>query len=177
MAIYAIGHFFVHDRRMRLTVTCLALGNNGMLAAVTECTGKCLMLGHCFFQQFTYIFVARHAEGPRCGQGIIDLQRMMGRMTAEAVTGNLAFSMGLMAIRAIRNFAMHIMTESTGLLSMGTFIVGKILARAFMAGKTGLFYIHRQDAGQAVHGDWSGRKGSFPVQNGTRPHGTWNTAE
>jgi hypothetical protein len=141
MAIYAIGHFFVHDRRMRLTVTCLALGNNGMLAAVTECTGKCLMLGHSFFQQLTYIFVARHAEGPRCGQGIIDLQRMMGRMTAEAVTGNLAFSMGLMAIRAIRNFAVHIMTESTGLLSMGTFIVGKILARSLMAGKAGLFYV------------------------------------
>ena len=85
--------------------------------------------------------MARHAVGPRCGQGIIDLQGMMGRMTAEAVAGQLAFSMGLMAICTIRYFAVHIVTERTGLLSMSTFIICKILARAFMAGQAGLLHI------------------------------------
>jgi hypothetical protein len=68
-----------------------------MLAAVAESTGECLVLGHRFFQLFTNFFMTRHAEVSRGGQGIVNFQRMVGRMTAKAVTGYLAFGMGLMA--------------------------------------------------------------------------------
>jgi hypothetical protein len=82
---------------MGFTVAYLALGYNRMLAAVAEGTGECLMLGDRFLHLFTDLFMARHTEVSRCGQGIVNFQRMVGRMTAEAVTGYLAFNMGLMA--------------------------------------------------------------------------------
>ena len=74
-----------------------ALRHNRMLAAVAEGTGECLVLGDRFFHLLADLFMARHTEVSRGGQSIVDLQRMVGRMTAEAVTGYLAFSMGLMA--------------------------------------------------------------------------------
>jgi len=82
---------------MGLAMTGLALRYNRMLAAVAEGTGECLVLGDRFFHLFSNFFMARHTETSRCGQGRVDFQRMVGRMTAEAVTGYLAFSMGLMA--------------------------------------------------------------------------------
>jgi len=36
---------------------------------------------------------------------------------------------------------MHLVTECTGLLGMGAFIIGKVLSRLFMTGKTGSLYI------------------------------------
>jgi hypothetical protein len=82
---------------MGFTMTHLALRHNRMLTTVTEGTGECLVLGHRFFQLFTNFFMARHTEISRGGQGIVNFQRMVGRMTAKAVTGYLAFGMGLMA--------------------------------------------------------------------------------
>ena len=83
---------------MGFAMTGLALRHNRMLAAVAEGTGECLVLGHRFFHLFADLFMTRHTEVSRCGQGIINFQRMVGRMTAEAVTGYLAFGMGLMAL-------------------------------------------------------------------------------
>jgi hypothetical protein len=83
---------------MGFTVACLALRHNRMLAAVAEGTGECLVLGHRFFQLFTNFFMARHTEVSRGGQGIVNFQRVVGRMTAEAVTGYLSFDMGFMTL-------------------------------------------------------------------------------
>ena len=137
---------------MWFPVAGLALRHNRMLAAVTEGTGKCLMLGHCFFHQLANLLMTWHTEGSRCCQGIINFQRMMGRMAGQTVTGHLAFSMGLMAGGTIRNLAMYIMTESTGLLCMGTFIIGKILTRSFVAGKARIFYIIGKIEGKGLMG-------------------------
>ncbi len=82
---------------MGFAMTGDALRHNRMLAAVAEGTGECLVLGDRFLHLFTDLFMARYTEISRCGQGIVNFQRMVGRMTAEAVTGYLAFSMWLMA--------------------------------------------------------------------------------
>ena len=133
-----------------LTVAGLALGHVGVLSPVAEGTGKCLVLGDCFFHLFTNLGMAGHTEGPWCGHGIVDLQWMMGRMTAKAVTGDLAFGMGLVALGAVGYLTVDLVTEGTGLLGMGAFIVGKILAWAFMAGEARLFYIISQMQGQRL---------------------------
>ena len=82
---------------MGFAMTGDALRHNRMLAAVAESTGECLVLGDRFCHLFTDLFMARYTEAFWCGQGIVNFQRMVGRMTAEAVTGYLAFSMGFMA--------------------------------------------------------------------------------
>jgi hypothetical protein len=141
VTVKAIGHFLVHNRRMGFTVAGLALRHIGMLAPVAESTGKCLVFGHGFFHLLTDFPMTGDAESPRSRHGIVDLQRMMGRMAAQAVTGELAFRMGLMALGAVRDLAMDLVAEGTGLLGMGTFIIGEILPRALMTGEAGLFYI------------------------------------
>ena len=73
-------------------------------------------------------------------------------MTGQTVTGHLAFSVGLMTGGTIGNLAMYIMTESTGLLCMGTFIISKILTRSFMAGKALIFYIIGKIEGKGLMG-------------------------
>jgi len=126
---------------MGLAVAGLALGNIGMLAPVAESAGKRLVLGLGFFQLFASFLMACSAKGPRRGQGILYLQRMMGGMTTEAVAGHLAFGMGFMAIRTVGDLTMHLVAESTGLLRMGTRKICKILSRPLMAGKTGFLDI------------------------------------
>ena len=176
MTVKTVGHFLMHDRRMRLTMTGLALGYIRMLSPVAESTGECLVLGHGFFHLFADFPMARHAEGPRRGHGRVDLQRMMRRMAAKAVAGQLACGMGLMTLGTIRDLAVDLVTEGTGLLCMVTLIIGEILARSLMTGKAGLFYISVPSAGPAVHAGSSGRIGSFPVHNATCLHGTWSIA-
>jgi hypothetical protein len=112
-----------------------------MFTAVAEGTGKCLVLCHCFLHQIANFFVAWHTERSRRCQGIINLQRMVDRMASQTVTGRLTRSMGLMAHGTIGDLAVYFMAERTGQLCMGTFIIDKILARAFMAGKTGFLYV------------------------------------
>jgi hypothetical protein len=73
---------------------------------------------------------------------------MMRRMATKAITGHLALGMGLMTFRTVGNPAMHIVAESTGLLSMGTLKIGKILPWALMTSKTRLFYISGKVQGQ-----------------------------
>ena len=122
-------------------MTGLALWNIGMLTTVAERTGKCLVLGYCLLHLFSHLFVAWDTECSRRGQGIVDLQWMMDRMTAKAVTGHLALGMWFMAPGTVRDLTVHLMAEGTGLLGMGTFIVGKILSRTLMTGQAWLFYI------------------------------------
>jgi hypothetical protein len=143
MTVKTVRHFLVHDSRMRLTMTGLALGHIRMLSPVAESTGKCLMLCYGFFHLFTDFPMARYTEVPRCGHGVIDLQRMVRRMATETITGQLSFGMGLMAHGTIRDLAVNLMAEGTGLLCVGTLIIGKILARSLMAGETRLFHIIR----------------------------------
>ena len=69
-------------------------------------------------------------------------------MAAKTITGLLSLGMGLMTHGTVWNLAMHLMAERTGLLSMGTRIIGEILSRALMAGKTRLFYIIGKVQGQ-----------------------------
>ena len=73
-------------------------------------------------------------------------------MAGQTDTGHLTFSVGLMAGGTIGDLAMYIMTESTGLLCMGTFIIGKILARSFVAGKALIFYIIGKIEGKGLMG-------------------------
>lgn len=152
MTIKAVRHFLVYQWRMWFPVAGLALRHNRMLAAVTEGTGECLVLGLCFLHQLANFLMTCHAEGSRRCQGIINLQRMMGRVTSQTVTGHLAFSVGLMTRGTIGDLAVYIMTERTGLLSMGTFIIDKILTRSFVAGKAGLFYIIGKVQGKGLMG-------------------------
>ena len=104
---------------MRFTMTGSAFRHIRVRAAVAEGTGKCLMLGHCLLHQFTDFFVACHAECPRCCQGIVNLQRMVGRMASQTIRGHLALGMGFMALETIRDLAVYLMAERTGLLCMG----------------------------------------------------------
>jgi hypothetical protein len=129
---------------MRFTMTGLALGYIRMLSPVAESTGKCLMLCHGFFHLFANFPVTWHTESPRRGHGGVDLQRMMRRMAAETITGQLACNMGLMALGAIRNLTVYLMAEGAGLLCVGTLIIGEILSRALMAGEARLFHIRCQ---------------------------------
>jgi len=119
-----------------------------MFRAMTEGTGKCLVLGRGLFHIFPFLFMARHAKSPRCGHGRGYLQWMMSRMAAETVTGNLAFDMGFMALGTVRDLAMDLVAERTGLFGMGTLVIGKILARALMAGETRFFDVRSKVQGQ-----------------------------
>ena len=133
-------------------MTGLALGHIRMLAPMTESTGEFLVFCLGLFHLLANFFVACYAEGSRCLQGVIDLQRMVGRMAPKTVAGHLALSMGFMTLGTIRNLSVYLMTEGTGLLGMGTFKINKILSRAFMAGKAGLFYIIAKIQGKRLMG-------------------------
>jgi len=133
---------------MGFAVACLALGHIGVLTPVAESACKCLVLGYGLFHLGANFLMTRDAEGPRSCHGVVDLQRMMCRMAAEAVTGHLTLGMGLMAHGTVRDLAVNCMTEGAGLLSMSTFIIGEILSRSLMAGKTRLFNIVGKVQGQ-----------------------------
>jgi hypothetical protein len=133
---------------MGFTVTGLALGDIRMLSTVAEGAGKGLVLCRCFFHLGPNLFMTWDTGSSRCGHGIINLQWMMCRVAAKAITGYLALGMGLMTLRTIGDLAMHFMAESTGLLSMGTLIIGEILPRALMTGKARLFNITGKVQGQ-----------------------------
>ena len=126
---------------MRLTMTGLAFGYIRMRTAVAECAGKCLVFGHCLLHQPANLFMAWHAECSRRCQGIFNLQWMVGRMTAKAITGYLILSMRFMAHGTIGDLAVYLVAECTGLLCMGALVIGKVLTWSFMAGKARLFYI------------------------------------
>lgn len=119
-------------------MTGLALWNIRVLAPVAEGTGKGLVLGHRLVHQLTDITMTGNTEIPRRGNRIVDLQGMMGRMTTKTVSGNLTGGMRLMALATVRDLAMDIVAEGTGLLGMGAFVAGEILARTFVAGQAGL---------------------------------------
>ena len=137
---------------MRLTMTGLALWYGRMRSTVAEGTGKCLVLGHCFLQQLANFFVACNAECSWRCHGIFNLQRMMGRMATQTVTGNLLRSMGFMTLGAIGDLAVDLMAERTGLLGMGALKIGKVLTWSFMAGKARLFYIIGKMQGKRLMG-------------------------
>jgi hypothetical protein len=111
---------------MRLTMTGLAFWHIRVLAAVTEGTGKCLMLGHCLFHQLADLFVAGHAECSRRCHGIVNLQRMVSRMAAKTVTDHLALGMGFMTLGTIGDLAVYLMAERTGLLCMSALIIDEV---------------------------------------------------
>jgi hypothetical protein len=119
-----------------------------MLAAVAESTGKCLVLGGCFFKLRANFIMASHAESSRCGHGIIDLQRMVRRMTTKAITGHLACGMGLMTAGTVRNLTMNLVAEGAGLFGMRALVLSKILPRTLMTGQARLFYVSSQMQGQ-----------------------------
>jgi hypothetical protein len=73
---------------------------------------------------------------------------MVGRMTSETIGSQLTRGMGFMTIGAVRNLAVDIMAEGTGLLGMGALIVGKILSGALMAGETSILHIICQVQGK-----------------------------
>ena len=126
---------------MWLSVAGLTLRHNRMLTAMTEGTGECLMFGHCFLHLCTNFLVTWHTKIPWRCQCIINFKWMMGRMATQTVTGHLFNSMRFVTTGTIGDLAMYLMAESTGLLGMGTLIIGKILAWFFMACKACLFYI------------------------------------
>jgi len=69
-------------------------------------------------------------------------------MAAKAVTGQLTFGMGFMALGTVGDLAVYFMTEGAGLLGMSAFIIGEILSRSLMAGKTWFFDIAGKVQGQ-----------------------------
>ena len=73
-------------------------------------------------------------------------------MATKAVTRHLAFSMRFMTLGTIGDLAVYFMAERTGLLGMCAFIIGKVLARALMTGKTRLFYIIGKMQGKRLMG-------------------------
>ena len=152
MAVKAVGHFLMHSRGMGQSVAGLALRDIRMLSPVAEGAGKRLVLGDGFLQFFPLLFMTGDAEGPWRGQGRVDLQRMVRGMAPETVTGYLAFNMRLVALGAVRNLAVDIMTEGAGLLCMGTFVISKILARTLMAGEAGFLDIIGKVQGQGFMG-------------------------
>ena len=80
MAVKADRHLLMYGRSMRFAMTVLTLRHSGMLIPMTEGTGKRLMLGGRLGQQFTFFFMTRHTESPRCRNRISNLQWVMGRM-------------------------------------------------------------------------------------------------
>jgi hypothetical protein len=119
-----------------------------MLGAVTESTGEIRMLGCGFLHISCFLFMAGCAKSPRCGHGWDYLQRMMGRMAAKAVAGNLTFNVWFVALGTIGDLAMDFVTEGTVLLGMGGLVVSKILTRTFMAGKAGILNVVSKMQGQ-----------------------------
>jgi len=113
MTVDTIRHLLVHDCRMRLTVTGLALRHIGMRSPMTEGAGECLMLGGCLRHQLTDLIMARHTERPRSCQGIGNLQWMMGRMAAQTSIHGLSLGVWLMAFETLRNLAVSIVAEGT----------------------------------------------------------------
>jgi hypothetical protein len=77
---------------------------------------------------------------------------MMGRMTAKAITGYLVLCMRFMTHGTIWDLAVYLVAERAGLLCMSAFIIGKVLAWSFMAGKTRLFYIIGKVQGKRLMG-------------------------
>lgn len=73
-------------------------------------------------------------------------------MATQTVTAHLALNMGFMTLGTFRNLAVHLMTEGTELFCMGTFIIGKILTRSFVAGKARIFYIIGKIEGKGLMG-------------------------
>jgi hypothetical protein len=144
MAVKTVWHFLVHHLRMWLSMAFLALRHIWMLAAMAESAGECLVLGLCFLHQFANFTMTWDTECPWRGLGSVDLQGMMSWMASQAIWGHLARGMGLMAIGAVRDLAVDLVAEGTGLLRMGACIVGKILSRALMACKTRLLDISCQ---------------------------------
>lgn len=136
VAVNTVRHFLVHGGCMRLTMTGTALRYTRMLITVTEGTGECLVLSCGFFHLYPNLFMAWNTEGPRRCHGRRYLQRVMRRMTAKTVTGDLAGGMRFMTLGAVRDLAVHIMTEGAGLLGMGGLIIGEILARTFVTRET-----------------------------------------
>jgi hypothetical protein len=160
---------------MRFAMTGLALRHCRVLTAMTEGTGKRLVLGYCFLHLFTNLFMARCTESPRCGQGIIDLQRMMSWMATKTVAGYLGRFMWLMTSGTIGDLAVHLMTEGTGLLGMCTLIGGKILPRSLMACKAWLFYVIGKIQGKGLMGIGMAGKAvlQFKMGPALMTHGTF----
>jgi hypothetical protein len=162
VTVKAVGHFLVHDCRMRFSMAFLALRHIWMLAAMAERAGECLVLRLCFLHQFADFTVTWDTECPWSCLCRIDFQWMVGRMTSQTIRGHLARGMGFMTIRAIRDLAVYLMAESTGLLGMGAYEVGKILSRTIMTGKARLLDITRQMEGKGFM--WIGMAGKTIFQ-------------
>jgi len=174
MTVNAIRHFLVHGRCMRLTMTGLAFRHIRMLTPVTKGTGKCLVLGRRFFHLRPNLFMTRHAEGAGRCNGRFYLQRMMGRMAAQTVAGNLTGCMRFVALGTIRDLAVDLMAEGAGLLGMGRLVIGEILARSFVTGETRF-----PDVIGKVQGQWFMRIGvtgeavlQFKMRPALMAHGT-----
>ncbi len=113
MTVNTVRHLLMHDCRMRLTMTGLALRHAGMRTPMAEGAGECLMLGGCLRHQFTNPIMTRHTEGPRCRQCIGNLQRMMGRVAGQTIIHSLPLGMRFMAFETLRNLTMSIVAEGT----------------------------------------------------------------
>ena len=152
MAVKAVGHLLMHCGCMRFAVAIPALRNTRMLGAVTEGTGKCLMLGHGFFHKGTFLLMTGNAEAARCRQRRSNLQWMMGRVAAQAVTDHLALDMRLVTRGAFGDLAVDLVAERTILLGMHAWVIGKVLTRTIMAGQTGVLDIGSKMQGQGLMG-------------------------
>ena len=152
VAVYTVGHLLVHCGRMRFTVAVPARGNARMIGAVAEGTGERLVLGHGFFQGGAGFFMTCDAEAARSGHSREDLQRMVGRVAAQAVAEYLTLGVRFMALGALWNLTVNIMAEGTGLLGMFALVVGEILSRTLMAGQTGILDIGGQMQGKGLMG-------------------------
>ena len=136
MALDTDRHLLVDGGAVRLTMASPALRHRRMAAAVTEGTGKGLMLGGGLGHELADLLMTRYAEGAGGVDVRHDLQGMVGRMTGKTVGHDLALGMGLVTPGAIGNLAMLLMTEVTGLLGVLARILGKLLALLLMAGQT-----------------------------------------
>ena len=87
MTIKAVGHFLVHNCRMGFTMAFLALRHIGMLTAMAEGTGECLVFGLCFLHQLANFAVTWNTECSWCSLGWIDLQWMVGRVASQTIRG------------------------------------------------------------------------------------------
>lgn len=134
VAVHAFRKFLVDRVAMGQTVTVLTLGNRRMLSFVAVNAVQLAVFGCGFAQLVGNIPVTGAAESNR---GIFrgnDSERFMRIMTGQAIGGLLTFFMGLMAFRAVRDPAMHIMTEGTGLFGMLALVFGNPLKFLCMTG-------------------------------------------
>jgi len=123
--------------RMWFAVACLTLRDKSMDFLVTKCAGKGLMRRVGLVHEIANSLVAWRTVRPWCFISIMDYQWLMYRVTSQTIRCCLTLCVRLMTHRAVGDFPVSGMTESTGYLCVLAWMVLKFLALFGVTGQTG----------------------------------------